>query len=364
MACLSPLIMTVCNFSFLNKKFADDDGVIRTNYFRIDRYKKLGWKINPDSMMGYKVACKDSTKLYLEGIPDWVTLKDIEVPCGNCIQCRLKYSKDWAVRCSLEAQEHQFNYFVTLSYDDDHIVKGKFGNGTLVPDHYTQFMKSLRQKMKRELGFVGVRMFGCGEYGDLSNRPHLHIILFNCPLPDLTVDFIDSEGQVSRHRNGLGQLMYYSQFIKDIWPYGNITVDDANYNTEAYVSRYILKKQKGQNSSIYSQKLGIVPPFIRMSLKPGIGEKYFSKNSSDLIDNPSIILQRSNKEPLVTGLPRYYMNKIKDGFTDDYEFMKKKAEENTLAIRSLLAGKQTINDNRKIKRERIEKEMDAFARDV
>lgn len=350
MACLSPLIMSVCDFS-------------QVNYFQWKRYRELGWKINEDSKLGYKVATKDSSQHFLEGIPSWAHLEDIETPCGCCVQCRLKYSKDWAVRCSLEAQQWQCNYFVTLSYDDDHIVKGKLGNGTLVPDHYTQFMKSLRQKFKREFDFDGIRMFGCGEYGDESNRPHLHIILFNCPIPDLTHDFVDNDGQVSRHRNGLGQLMYYSQFIKDIWPYGNITIDDANYNTEAYVSRYILKKQKGQNANVYKEKLGIVPPFIRMSLKPGIGEFYFKSNVSDLIDNPSIILPRSRQEPLVTGLPKYYQKKLKEFSPDAYDAMVEKAKENTLAIRSLLACKQLINDNRKIKRERIEKQMETFARD-
>lgn len=44
---------------------------------------------------------------------------DVQVlPCGQCTSCRLNYSRNWAIRCSLEAAEHEHNYFVTLTYDN------------------------------------------------------------------------------------------------------------------------------------------------------------------------------------------------------------------------------------------------------
>ena len=42
--------------------------------------------------------------------------KIISVPCGQCIGCRLDYSREWANRCLLEATYHDSNYFVTLTY--------------------------------------------------------------------------------------------------------------------------------------------------------------------------------------------------------------------------------------------------------
>ena len=38
----------------------------------------------------------------------------ILVPCGNCIGCRLDYSKQWANRLMMELQYHDSAYFCTL----------------------------------------------------------------------------------------------------------------------------------------------------------------------------------------------------------------------------------------------------------
>ena len=47
---------------------------------------------------------------------DW-----IQIPCGQCIGCRLDYSRQWADRCLMELQYHKSSYFVTLTYDDLHV---------------------------------------------------------------------------------------------------------------------------------------------------------------------------------------------------------------------------------------------------
>lgn len=35
--------------------------------------------------------------------------------CGQCIGCRIKYSRDWSLRIMLEAQQYQKNCFLTLT---------------------------------------------------------------------------------------------------------------------------------------------------------------------------------------------------------------------------------------------------------
>lgn len=52
------------------------------------------------------------------GVPDW---KIVLIPCGRCIGCRLEYSRQWANRCMLELQYHDSAYFVTVTYDDEHV---------------------------------------------------------------------------------------------------------------------------------------------------------------------------------------------------------------------------------------------------
>ena len=39
----------------------------------------------------------------------------LQVPCGQCIGCRIDRSRQWANRCMLELQYHDSAYFVTLS---------------------------------------------------------------------------------------------------------------------------------------------------------------------------------------------------------------------------------------------------------
>lgn len=337
MACTSPMHMAVLDLK-------DEATTLR---FKMLHKDKDAWKYNLEHHRAYRLVCSNSRKIDVEAAFKGYSYKIIEVPCGNCINCRLDYSKDWANRCHFEALQYEFNWFLTLSYDDEHIVKGKYGNGTLVPAHYTKFMHDLRQVFERKFGFKGIKMFGCGEYGELSARPHLHIILFNCPIPDLTINFNDGKGQLSKHYDSRGVPYYYSHLIKDLWPYGFITLADCNWNTSAYVSQYVLKKQKGKEGAKFYKELGIVPPFVRMS--KGIGLEYYLQNKNSLASNPSLFVPREHKKPLECGIPRYYKEKLKEDGLIDYEAMLVRVEERCKKARSLLEGKQKLNDNRRIK---------------
>ena len=88
----------------------------------------------------------------------------LEVPCGRCIGCRLEYSRQWAVRCMHEAKMHEWNCFLTLTYDDDHLPSDL----SLRPKDFTKFLKRLRSR----LGYK-IRFYMCGEYGEDYSRPLL-----------------------------------------------------------------------------------------------------------------------------------------------------------------------------------------------
>ena len=47
----------------------------------------------------------------------------VTIPCGKCTGCRLDYSRQWANRCMLELLYHKESWFLTLTYDDDHVPK-------------------------------------------------------------------------------------------------------------------------------------------------------------------------------------------------------------------------------------------------
>ena len=282
MACTHPRLMAVAD---LSKKEVDGDGVVKKklDFQLLELFRRKGWKANLETMRAYRMLAKDSREFELESIPSYSLLQDMEIPCGNCIQCRLDYSKTWAIRCYLESLQFQHNYFVTLTYDDAHIRLGLTENPTVLFTDFQKFIKKLRRYFKYHYNFEGIRYFGCTEYGDQSFRPHGHIILFNCPIPDLTYDFVDDDGQITHRRSSCGPMMF-SKIISDLWENGFVTIEDANYNTEAYVSRYIMKKQKGiAGEEVYDKALNIEPPRLFMSLKPAIGGQYFMDNEDYLL---------------------------------------------------------------------------------
>ena len=233
----------------------------------------------------------------------------IEVPCGNCISCRLEYSRVWANRCYLESLTHPFNWFITLTYDDAHLVYGSKGFPTLEKDALSSFMRKLRDKLGHD---VKCRFFGCGEYGDTTMRPHYHLILFGPALQDLTIDIPDyskpmlpsGKYPIYRRKNKNCDYVFYSDTIYQCWQKGKIEVEECSWNTAAYVSRYVIKKQKGTGAEIYD-RLGLVPEFLRMSNRPGIGADWLTYNKNKLLRFDYLSVKNANGVQ-TTRPPRYF----------------------------------------------------------
>lgn len=247
---------------------------------------------------------KSATYMYKNGK---LFSEELALPCGQCVGCRLEYSRQWAMRCSLEAQNYTHNYFVTLTYDDEFVplnehckvdkdtgeVIDQSLSMTLNPEHLKEFMKRLRSRFRDQFDFTGIRFFACGEYGPLNRRPHYHIILFNCPIPDLVF---------AKYANGF--TYYRSALIKDVWKKGFVLVTDFSFDTAAYVARYMLKKHKGFDRDYY-EKNGIYPEFTRSSRRPGIGFDYLDKNAEKIYHFDEVIIPNRDS-PLRVKPPRYY----------------------------------------------------------
>jgi hypothetical protein len=266
-------------------------------------------------------------------------LEVIPIPCGQCLGCRLDYSKKWAVRCILESSYYKDNYFLTLTYDDEHLPK----NSSLVKRDLQLFLKRLRKYIRTYTGLTGVRFYACGEYGEKSMRPHYHVILFNCPLNDLKL----------LKRTCLNNNLYTSEAIAKLWPQGLHSVGEVTYETCAYTARYVIKKHKGLDSKWYELH-NLAPEFVLMSRRPGIGEKYYNDHKDDIYATDEIIVKSSDK--VISIKPVQYYDKKFDLENPELlaalkDVRKRKAElyQNNLSKNAGLSPKELLNKQKELK---------------
>lgn len=239
----------------------------------------------------------------------------VQVPCGKCLECRIQYARVWADRCVLEAKKYKDNYFVTLTYDDFFLPN----RNSLEPKDLQLFIKRLRKYYSNKHPGIKIRFLASGEYGDRSWRPHYHIILFNCPIDDLSYTFERKEvvdidvctgkpifgPYIKTNLEGNKKDMLFSKTIYELWHcQGNISVQQFNYDTAAYVSQYVTKKCKTDYSKIYDE-LKIYPEFLRMSNRPGIGADYFYDHDDGSMFLHKIIIPQEGEAHL-SATPRYF----------------------------------------------------------
>lgn len=208
----------------------------------------------------------------------------IKIPCGQCVGCRLDYSRQWANRCMLELQYHDSAYFCTFTYDDDSVPRTYYPDpetGEAIPAMTLQKrdFQLLMKRIRKRFPDDKIRFFSCGEYGSQTFRPHYHAILFGLHLNDLVF--------YKKVREG-GQLYTYynSPSLQSCWPYGFVVVGEVTWESCAYTARYVMKKLKGKEAEFYD-KHNIQPEFTLMSRKPGIARDYYDEHP-DLFDYEKI----------------------------------------------------------------------------
>lgn len=230
-------------------------------------------------------------------------VRNIELPCGQCIGCRLERSRQWAIRCMHEASMHSENSFLTLTYAPEHLPS----DGSLNHRHFQLFMKRLRKRSGRKL-----RFYMCGEYGENFERPHYHALIFGFDFPDKS--FWSS--------TPAGSKVYRSAMLEELWPFGFSLIGDVTFQSAAYVSRYIMKKITGDPADVHyrtvdlstGELVQLKPEYNRMSLRGGIGKSWFDKFSSDVYPHDHVIVNGHPTKP-----PRYYDRQLAKSDPEAFE---------------------------------------------
>lgn len=255
-----------------------------------------------------------------------------QVPCGKCSGCRRTQALNFATRCMHEASQHEYNSYITLTYDNEHLPKDL----TLEHAHFVTFMKALRNTLSREgmsilsdenpsatlqcsygtsshplckilpiLQPIPPRFYMGGEYGTLYGRPHYHAILFGIAFPDKTY----------HGRTKAGAKIYRSHTLERHWKRGYSSIGDVSFASAAYIARYVMKKRTGDNNK---EQYEIIDPetgeiyfkkkeYNQMSRNPGLGKTWFQRYHNDYIHQDKIRLKDGREiKP-----PRYYDKQLK-----------------------------------------------------
>lgn len=259
-------------------------------------------------------------------------LGEIEIPCGQCIGCRMRKASDWELRVMHEASMWEDNCFITLTYGEGNLP----ANASLEYKDFQLFMKRLRKEYTGRT----IRFYMCGEYGEARARPHYHACLFN-------LDFDDKE---PAGKSKSGEVFYSSQKLKDIWGLGHVSVQPLVRQTASYCARYIMKKVLGDEAAKAYAVVdadGVMvfrtPEFANMSLRPGIGANWIDKYRSDVFPLDACISDGTKRR-----VPRFYDQRAKASGHDFDEIEFKRQQ------RAQLSHADNTDERRRV-REKVHK---------
>jgi hypothetical protein len=214
----------------------------------------------------------------------------VTVSCGQCIECRLERSRQWAVRIMHEASLHDENCFITLTYSDEHLPP----NSSLRIQDFQKFAKRVRK------GLGPFRYFQCGEYGEVNSRPHFHVCMFGHQF---------SHDRIHHSRTHDGNPLFTSPSLTRFWGQGHALIGNLTFESAAYVARYVTKKVTGKDAQEHYDEVNPLtgevtsrrPEFCSMSRRPGIGHKWIKKYHADVYPRDEVIVRGKRARP-----PKYY----------------------------------------------------------
>lgn len=189
-----------------------------------------------------------------------------------------------------------------------------------------------------------IRFFMAGEYGERTQRPHYHAIIFGHNWPDKQPV---TQLETSKY--------YTSKILNKTWGKGNCIIGECTFESAAYVARYCLKKMNGPAAEEHYKRTDsegeyqLTKEFAHMSLKPGVGLEWYRKYKTDVYPHDYVVVRGMKMKP-----PKYYDKKYKEDEPENSEWLEyereKKAEtelwnntEKRLAVRETVAKAKIKN---------------------
>lgn len=285
------------------------------------------------------------------------------IPCGQCIECRLQYSREWATRVMLE-KNFGYNggqypdgscWFLTLTYEDEYLPEGCtvntetgeiFRGISLRKSDVQKFIKRLRyyyDKMK-------IKYITAGEYGSQTLRPHYHLIVFGLPLEQ---DQLKKVGM-----SPLNDPYWKHEKLSEIWGKGHVTIGRVTWESAAYVARYTLKKVKGRDKLWY-QMQGMNEEYTTKS--QGIGKSYFLDNMEKIYRTDSVPIV-NKKTCSCVHPPKNFDRLLRDLDAGLYDEVKARRLENSDTQEMLMRTQTNLTPEER--RRQSEERMRAVMKDI
>lgn len=198
-----------------------------------------------------------------------------------------------------EAEHSSSAYFITFTYDTEHVPITPKKFMTLRKRDFQLFMKSLRWESRSQ--DQKIKYFCAGEYGDESYRPHYHAIMFNLQLSTLIGDNFSL--QVQKKLISLDGKTH--KFHSPLWPHGHFTIGQVADASVGYTLKYVMKKGRIPLHANDDR----VPEFQLIS--KGLGSAYLTPAMKTW--HKKALLTRFYlplKGGMKVALPRYYKDKI------------------------------------------------------
>lgn len=237
------------------------------------------------------VSIKSGSEVYRVGKYPFQGRASFLVPCGKCLACKSRRKSETVFRMDAERRhghllkdgtikKYRYCFFVTLTYAERFLPRfvptaldertgevysykevAPSHTGLLNPYHFKEFMKRLRRYYS-----LDCKVFGCGEYGDEGNRPHIHLILYS------DLDWLATKN-ACRHawsmkcppelKNTPGSFVVEGgKYRTWRFVFGRVDVKPVNIRRMRYCAKYVLKDENLEHE---------IPTFSRISHFLGSG---------------------------------------------------------------------------------------------
>lgn len=206
------------------------------------------------------------------------------LPCGQCEHCRKRRASAWSFRLMRHSRTQPTSWFITLTYNTDHVPLTKNGYMSLNKRDVQLFMKRLRKLDDGKLSY-----YCAGEYGSENQRPHYHILMFG---------LLSSAYQVS-------DTDYRIDVVNQAWGKGEVHIGSVTDASVGYSLKYISKPRRipmhnrddrQRECSLMSKRLGA----------QYLTENMIRWHKDDLLERMYVPLDDGKK----IAMPRYYKDKV------------------------------------------------------